>query len=138
MPFSFKNGVQVLGFPADVKTIFTPSSFRICMISSMLGYNIGTLTPKGLSVAFLHFWMCSLKTSGYIDPAPINPKPPALLTALANLYPLFQIIPPWIIGYFILKSWVILFIIILIIFLELFYFLFLIGKNTNLMPNFLN
>ena len=55
MPFSFRNGVQVFGFPADVKTIFTPSSFRICMISSMLGYNIGTFTPKGLSVAFLHF-----------------------------------------------------------------------------------
>ena len=46
---------------------------------------VGTLTPNGLSVAFLHFWICSRKTSGYIEPAPINPKPPALLTALANL-----------------------------------------------------
>src|SRR5690606_4311982 len=94
IPFSFNQDVQVLGFPAEVNTIFTPSSTIIFMISSMLGYNIGTLTPKGLSVTFLHFWMCSRNTSGYIDPAPIKPNPPALLTAAANLYPLFQIIPP--------------------------------------------
>ncbi|MNX28473.1 hypothetical protein D3C86_585820 [compost metagenome] len=55
IPFSFKKGVHVLGFPADVKTILTPSSTIIFMISSMFGYNIGTLTPKGLVVAFLHF-----------------------------------------------------------------------------------
>jgi hypothetical protein len=30
--------------------------------------------------------MCSRSTSGYIDPAPINPKPPALLTALAYVH----------------------------------------------------
>ena len=28
---------------------------------------------------------CNDNTSGYIEPAPINPNPPALLTALANL-----------------------------------------------------
>ena len=55
---------------------------------------MGTFTPKGFVVAFLHFCMCSLSTSGYMEPAPISPNPPALLTALANLYPLFQIIPP--------------------------------------------
>ena len=66
----------------------------IWMISSIFGYNIGTLTPNGLLVAFLHFIMCSLKTSGYIDPAPSNPKPPELLTADASLYPEFQIMPP--------------------------------------------
>jgi hypothetical protein len=37
--------------------------------------------------------MCSFKTSGYIDPLPINPKAPALLTALASRQPLAQIIP---------------------------------------------
>ena len=55
MPLSFNQEVHVLGFPAEVKTIFTPSSTIISIISWMLGYNIGTLTPKGLSVAFLHF-----------------------------------------------------------------------------------
>ena len=44
-----------------------------------------------------------------MEPAPIIPSPPALLTALASFQPLAQIIPAWIRGYFILKSWVILF-----------------------------
>ena len=55
---------------------------------------MGTFTPKGLSVAFLHFWMCSLSTSGYIDPAPIKPKPQALETADANFQPLTHTMPP--------------------------------------------
>ena len=42
------------------------------------------LTAKGASVFFLHFMMWSFKISGYIEPEPIIPKPPALLTALAN------------------------------------------------------
>lgn len=42
-------------------------------------------------------------------PLPINPKPPALLTALANRHPLAQIIPAWMMGYSMLKSCVILF-----------------------------
>ena len=73
----------------------------ISMISSKFGYNIGTFTPNGRSVAFLHFWICSRSTSGYIDPAPKSPRPPALQTALASLQPLFQIIPAWMIGYLI-------------------------------------
>ena len=85
MPCSLRKGVQVFGFPAEVNTILTCSSTSICITSSTFGYSIGTLTPNGLLVAFLHFCMCSRKTSGYIDPAPINPNPPALLTALANL-----------------------------------------------------
>ena len=48
-------GGTAVGFPADVKTIFTPSSMIIWIISSIFGYNIGTFTPNGLSVAFLHF-----------------------------------------------------------------------------------
>ena len=63
------------------------------MCLSMSGYNMGKLTAKGLSVAFLHLIMCSLRTSGYIDPEPIIPNPPALLTALASCQPLHQIIP---------------------------------------------
>jgi hypothetical protein len=59
----------------------------------MFGYNIGTF--KGLEVSF-YISECSRSTSGYIDPAPINPKPPALLTALASLCPT-QIIPAWMI-----------------------------------------
>ena len=46
-----------------------------------------------------------------MEPAPINPKIPELLDAEASLQPLFQIIPAWIIGYFILNNDVILFVI---------------------------
>ena len=51
--------------------------------------------------------MCCFNTSGYMDPAPIIPRPPALLTALANSHPLHQTIPAWMMGYWILNSWVI-------------------------------
>ena len=68
-------------------------SIIVCTCSSILGYNKGRFTAKGLSVASLHFKICSRKISGYIDPAPIIPKPPALLTADANSHPLHQIIP---------------------------------------------
>jgi hypothetical protein len=37
-------------------------------------------------------------------PLPIIPKPPALLTALANFHPLVQIMPAWMMGTSILKS----------------------------------
>ncbi len=70
----------------------------------------GIFTPKGLLVTSLHFRICSLNILGYIDPAPIRPKPPELLTDDANSHPLHHIIPPWIIGYFIPKSSLILFI----------------------------
>jgi hypothetical protein len=40
-------------------------------------------------------------------PLPINPKPPALLTALAKRQPLAQIMPPWMMGFSMLKSCVI-------------------------------
>ena len=36
-----------------------------------------------------------------MEPEPIIPRPPELLTALANFQPLHQIIPAWIIGYLI-------------------------------------
>ena len=45
-------------------------------------------------VLILHFKICSSRFSGRIDPAPINPSPPALLTADANFQPLAQTIPP--------------------------------------------
>ena len=60
----------------------------------MFGYSKGKLTPKGRVVAILHFLIWSLKTSGYIDPEPINPRPPLLLTALTKRQPLHQTIPP--------------------------------------------
>jgi hypothetical protein len=93
MPRSFNQPVHVAGLPAEVKTILTPISTMMFMCSSILGYNKGTFTPNGLSVAALHLAICSRKTSGYIDPAPNKPKPPALLTAEANSQPLHQIIP---------------------------------------------
>src|SRR5438067_12162137 len=98
MPFSFRTLVHVFGLPADVKTIFTFSSMQICICLSMSGYNKGTFTPKERLVADLHLCICSFKTSGYIDPLPINPNPPALLTALAKRQPLAQIIPACTIG----------------------------------------
>ena len=101
MPCSFRNGVHFLGLPAEVKTIFTPSSTIRFIRFSISGYIKGTLTPKGLSVAVRHFRICSRNTSGCMEPAPNNPSPPALLTAEASRQPLHQTIPPCIIGYLI-------------------------------------
>jgi hypothetical protein len=39
-------------------------------------------------------------------PLPMSPSPPALLTALASRQPLAQIMPAWMMGYCMLKSWV--------------------------------
>ena len=50
-------------------------------------------TSNGLLVACLHLMTCSSKISGYIDPEPIIPSPPALETAAANSHPEHQIIP---------------------------------------------
>jgi hypothetical protein len=44
-----------------------------------------------------------------MEPLPMSPNPPALLTALASRQPLVQIIPAWMMGYLILKRRVILF-----------------------------
>jgi len=94
MPWSLRRAVHVLGLPAEVKTIFTPSSMMICMISSICGYISGTFTPKGRSVAARHLRICSRRVSGCIDPAPSSPSPPALLTAAASRQPLHHTIPP--------------------------------------------
>ena len=70
------------------------SSTTMFMISSICGYINGIFTPKGLSVAARHLRICSRKTSGYIEPEPISPRPPALLTAEASFQPLHHTIPP--------------------------------------------
>ena len=46
-----------------------------------------------------------------MEPDPIIPKPPELLTALANFHPLHHIIPAWIMGYLILNRLVIWFLV---------------------------
>ena len=63
----------------------------ICL--SISGYSIGRLTANGLFIAFLHLTMCFSKTSGYMDPDPIIPSPPAFETAEANRQPEHHIIP---------------------------------------------
>lgn len=77
------------------------------MTFSTSGYIRGRLTPKGLSVAALQLAMCVLNTSGCMEPAPMSPKPPALLTAEASRQPLHHAIPPAMIGYSVPKSWLI-------------------------------
>ena len=49
--------------------------------------------PEGLGVAARNFRICARSSSGFIDPAPIKPSPPASLTAAASLQPDTQIIP---------------------------------------------
>ena len=80
-------------------TIFTFSSTNIRIKVSISGYISGTFTPKGLSVAASHLRICSRSTSGCMEPAPINPNPPALLTAEASRQPLHQTIPACMMGY---------------------------------------
>jgi hypothetical protein len=70
------------------------------MISSMLGYNIGTFTQRFRG--FFYISECVHAVLPDTSIPPINPNP-ALLTALASLCPLTQIIPAWMMGYFILK-----------------------------------
>ena len=65
-----------------------------------------------VDVEWVHFSICSFSNSGVIEPAPIRPKPPALLTAAANRQPLHQAIPPAITGYSMPKREVILFIMV--------------------------
>jgi hypothetical protein len=52
-----------------------------------------------------------------MEPVPINPNPPALLTADASSHPLHQIIPPWMMGYLMLKREV------MVVFMVVFYLL---------------
>ena len=94
MPASWSIGVNFFGLPAEVNTIFTPSSMIICMSRSISGYISGTLTPHGFRVASFIFLMCSVSVSGCIDPAPSSPRPPASLTAEASRQPLHHTIPP--------------------------------------------
>ena len=68
-------------------------SIIVAICSSAFGYNKGRFTANGKLVAFLHFKICSFSVSGYIDPDPIIPNPPELLTELASLQPLHQIMP---------------------------------------------
>jgi hypothetical protein len=59
--------------------------------------------------------ICASKTSGYIDPEPIIPKPPELDTADASFQSEHQIIPAWINGNLIENNSVIRFIIVVLL-----------------------
>ena len=73
---------QVFGFPAEVKTIFTPSSITILMGSSVFGIHQRNVYSKSLSVAALHFCMCScVGRPGMHGACSISPSPPALFSA---------------------------------------------------------
>ena len=115
MPAAWSMAVYFFGLPADVNTIFTPSSMRICIRRSISGYISGTFTPHGLSVAALSLVMCSTSVSGCMEPAPSSPRPPALLTAAASRHPLHHTMPPCMTGCSIPKSLVILFCFIVLI-----------------------
>ena len=104
--FSFNSFVNILGLPADVKTIFIPSSTVTFTSSSTSVRRRGIFTPNGLSVAAKHFCMCSFNNSGFIEPEPISPKPPLFETADASFQPDTHIIPACTIGYLMFKSFV--------------------------------
>ena len=104
MPAAWNWAVYFLGLPAEVNTIFTPSSMIICTRRSISGYISGTLMPHGLVVAAFIFLMCSISVSGCMEPAPSSPNPPALLTAAAKRQPLHHTMPPCIIGFSMPKS----------------------------------
>ena len=70
------------------------------MSESICGYMSGRLMPHGFVVAALIFRMCSRSKSTVMVPAPISPKPPALLTAAAKRQPLHHAMPPAMTGYF--------------------------------------
>ncbi len=100
--FFFKKAGPCGRLPAEVKTI---SLVLLPNIHDFLNIWIKQrhLTAKGCVVAFYIFEYAPLYI-GYIDPAPIIPKPPALETAAAKRQPLHQIIPACIIGYLMLNN----------------------------------
>ena len=65
---------------------------------------MGTFTAKGRSVAPRHLRICTRSVSGYIEPEPITPRPPALDTADASSQPEHQIMPACTSGWRIPKS----------------------------------
>ena len=74
------------------------------MTSLTYGLMSMTLTPNGLSVQPLHFWISARRISGGMWPAPMMPRPPAFETAEASSAVPIQAMPPWKIGYFMLSN----------------------------------
>ena len=112
-PASFQASMNLPGFPAPVVTTLTPSSMMIFATSSALGLRSMTLTPKGLSVSSLHFFISSRTTSAGAEAAPMIPSPPAFDTAAARLCSATHAIPPCMMGYSVFSKSVILFFIFL-------------------------
>ena len=83
------------GYPASKYDLLFLTNIRIKV--SISGYISGTFA-KGLSVAASHFGYVP-DFHGCMEPAPINPNPPALLTAEASRQPLHQTIPACMMGY---------------------------------------
>ena len=82
----------------------TCSSMTTPTRSPASGRASGMLTANGYAVAPLAFRICSRRRSGFIEPAPIMPSPPASETATASLLPAAHTIPACMIGYRMPKS----------------------------------
>ena len=101
-----KNGT---GFPAPSVTKAGFSRQMTSTISSLFGAISMTLTPKGLSVSSRAFPISAAVHSVERPPVAITPAPPAFDTAATSFASEIQAIAPWMIGYFIPKTSVMLF-----------------------------
>ena len=107
-PAAFQSAMYLPGFPAPVVTAFTPSWATTRAMASASGFISMMFTPKGLSVMALHCRICSRTNCAGAAPAPMMPKPPASDTAAARRHSAIHAMPPWIRGYSVPRSSVIL------------------------------
>ena len=108
MPASWNFLMKGTGLPAPKVTKAGFSSQITSTISSTLGAMSITFTPKGLSVKVFALRISSRTHSAVRPPQAMMPAPPALETAEAKQASLVQAMPPWIMGYLMPKSSVIL------------------------------
>ena len=104
IPALFHASIYFPGEPAPVVTTATSSSITTWAKSGVCGFINMMFTPNGLSVSDFAFRISSRNNSLSIEPAAINPRPPASETAEARLASATQAMPPCMIGYFIPNS----------------------------------